>query len=391
VPHVAFDLNPFRVSAAIISAEHPVIYGDGASRSVLAAAGVFQPRSIVVTYSSVSRRVDAVLRLRQAFPGSPIYVCVHSRSESTAQEETDLYAAGATGVLRETTEVARRFGTLLGCSPESVDQRLGDRLVGASELDFAGPELRGGWENTPFTREELESLAAQAGVSLQEVLRLYDIFAALDVDGNGELAIDEVRQALAGADGTGSTVNEDTLREWYRKRVAGTVVGDSGGGSEPSSVTFFDFARIALEGTMDAPPGLRRPEADSAARPSARTRKDGDPSAGEGSLAMQRGAGGSRSRSRAEDSEVPQGDGAESRTTASQRGRVTSDGTSTAGGASAHCEERASSSRSTDSDSLHPQSRGTDETAGASGTCSGSVGDDDISSSGEASSSSESM
>lgn len=50
----------------------PVIFGDGARKEVLEAAGVEHPRAILVTYNAVSRSTAAVETLRESYPDVPI-------------------------------------------------------------------------------------------------------------------------------------------------------------------------------------------------------------------------------------------------------------------------------------------------------------------------------
>jgi CPA2 family monovalent cation:H+ antiporter-2 len=106
--YVAFDLDPARISAGVLN-EEPVVYGDGASESVLRAVGVESPRAILITYASYTRRVEATSRLRKAFPEVEIYVRTARIREAARLEE-----AGATRVVVEATESAARFGEILG-------------------------------------------------------------------------------------------------------------------------------------------------------------------------------------------------------------------------------------------------------------------------------------
>ena len=72
-PIVAFDLDPTRVTAAR-AAGFPVLFGDGARPSVLAAAGVVVPRAVVVCHSNPAQALRAVRQLRRGYPDAmPIY------------------------------------------------------------------------------------------------------------------------------------------------------------------------------------------------------------------------------------------------------------------------------------------------------------------------------
>jgi voltage-gated potassium channel Kch len=85
-----------------------VIYGDGASETLLKASGIEEPRAIIVSYSQSSRCLDATRRLRDVFPQTPIYVRAASE-----EEVTPLLEAGATEVVVETNEAAVRLARLL--------------------------------------------------------------------------------------------------------------------------------------------------------------------------------------------------------------------------------------------------------------------------------------
>ncbi|CBJ29359.1 contains similarity several bacterial glutathione-regulated potassium efflux system proteins [Ectocarpus siliculosus] len=71
--YVAFDLNPIRVRQSMEQG-FPVFYGDGTEPEVLKTAGMGNPKAIVVTYSNKEVSNQAVERLHQAFPGTPIFV-----------------------------------------------------------------------------------------------------------------------------------------------------------------------------------------------------------------------------------------------------------------------------------------------------------------------------
>ena len=104
---IAFDRDPKRVAVGM-QRQVRVIYGDGASETLLKASGIEEPRAIIVSYSQSSRCLDATRRLRDVFPQTPIYVRAASK-----EEVTPLLEAGATEVVVETNEAAVRLARLL--------------------------------------------------------------------------------------------------------------------------------------------------------------------------------------------------------------------------------------------------------------------------------------
>ena len=46
----------------------PVLYGDGSRPAVLQSAGISSPKAVMVMYAGKKRTVEAVQRLRLAFP-----------------------------------------------------------------------------------------------------------------------------------------------------------------------------------------------------------------------------------------------------------------------------------------------------------------------------------
>ena len=123
MPFVAFDLNPARMSAGPLGSSARVVYGDGASAEVLRAAGVRYPHAVVITYEGQARRLDAVTRLRAAFPKVPIFT-----RASSAPEADELHSAGATGVVPEAKAIAARLRELSGI--EAMGQDMEPSLFG---------------------------------------------------------------------------------------------------------------------------------------------------------------------------------------------------------------------------------------------------------------------
>jgi Trk K+ transport system NAD-binding subunit len=71
---VAFDNDPERVRAAQKSGFR-VLFGDGTRTSVLQAAGIRNPRAVVVCYTDKEEATQAVVSARVQFGDVPIYAC----------------------------------------------------------------------------------------------------------------------------------------------------------------------------------------------------------------------------------------------------------------------------------------------------------------------------
>jgi len=128
---VAFDRNPSRVSVGLAKRIR-IVYGDGASASLIRAAGVSQPRAIVVTYANKKRCLEATRRLRDDFPAAPIFVRAHN-----ALEAEPLLQAGATEVVVEAVESVVRLASLLGARADTADAVLRRPLPMANAADNA--------------------------------------------------------------------------------------------------------------------------------------------------------------------------------------------------------------------------------------------------------------
>ncbi|XP_030538281.1 K(+) efflux antiporter 3, chloroplastic [Rhodamnia argentea] len=106
-PYVAFDLNPTVVKASR-KLGFPILYGDGSRPVVLQSAGIASPKAVMVMYAGRKRTIEAVQRLRLAFPAIPIY--------ARAQDIThllDLKKAGATDAILENAETSLQIGSKL--------------------------------------------------------------------------------------------------------------------------------------------------------------------------------------------------------------------------------------------------------------------------------------
>ncbi|EPS60611.1 hypothetical protein M569_14192, partial [Genlisea aurea] len=66
-PYVAFDLDPCVVKTSR-ELGFPVLYGDGSRPAVLQSAGISSPKAVMIMYTGKNRTVEAVQRIRLAFP-----------------------------------------------------------------------------------------------------------------------------------------------------------------------------------------------------------------------------------------------------------------------------------------------------------------------------------
>ncbi|MBA0799351.1 hypothetical protein Gohar_009872 [Gossypium harknessii] len=105
--YIAFDLNPSVVKASR-KLGFPILYGDGSSPSVLQSAGIKSPKAVMIMYRGKKRTVEAVQRLRLAFPAVPIY----ARAQDL-KHLLDLKKAGATDAILENTETSLQLGSKL--------------------------------------------------------------------------------------------------------------------------------------------------------------------------------------------------------------------------------------------------------------------------------------
>ncbi|KAF8410661.1 hypothetical protein HHK36_003193 [Tetracentron sinense] len=131
-PYVAFDLDPAVVKVGEMGRSCPpylystfeahvgtqtkaarelgfsILYGDGSRPAVLQTAGISSPKAVMVMYTGRKRTIDAVQRIRLAFPAIPIY----ARAEDLTHL-LDLKKAGATDAILENAEISLQLGSKL--------------------------------------------------------------------------------------------------------------------------------------------------------------------------------------------------------------------------------------------------------------------------------------
>ena len=59
----------------------PVLYGDGSRPSVLFSAGISSPKAVMVMYTGKKRTIEAVQRLRVAFPGVILFLSLSLKAD----------------------------------------------------------------------------------------------------------------------------------------------------------------------------------------------------------------------------------------------------------------------------------------------------------------------
>lgn len=217
---VAFDRNPARVSVGLAK-QMRVVYGDGASPELLRAAGVDHPRAVLVTFANDKRCLEATQRLRDAFPEAPIYVRAR-----TAFEAEELQQAGATEVVIESVETVVRFASLLGQGTQAAEARL------RAPLPTAAPT--GSGSSPPYPSDELEALADECGISVAQVCRLYEGYAVLEANAEGEVELETIRRTMASLPWP---IDEDELEAWMAK-------ADRDGSN---SLSFFEYVRVETQ------------------------------------------------------------------------------------------------------------------------------------------------
>ncbi|KAJ8638204.1 hypothetical protein MRB53_012471 [Persea americana] len=106
-PYIAFDIDPGVVKAAR-KLGFPILYGDGSRPAVLQSAGISSPKAVMIMYTGKHRTIEAVQRIRLAFPAIPIY----ARAQDLVHL-LELKKAGATDAILENAETSLQLGTKL--------------------------------------------------------------------------------------------------------------------------------------------------------------------------------------------------------------------------------------------------------------------------------------
>lgn len=216
---VAFDTSPSLADSTLRPGnETAVFYGNGANSEVIRSSGIHEPSCIFVAYESHNRVLAATARLRTVYRSTPIYA-----RASTALEAQSLKTAGATEVVVESDElpksaVALANGVWTGELPYVP--------LSASSDDGDGP---------PLTGDQFRSIAAAAaGVSVNEVNALLELYASMDQNGSGEVSLEEVENVLRKS--SNWIANDDEIAKldaWLEYAL-----------KEMDTVTTLDFCRL---------------------------------------------------------------------------------------------------------------------------------------------------
>jgi voltage-gated potassium channel Kch/Ca2+-binding EF-hand superfamily protein len=190
---VVFDLNPTRVTAGVLQGA-PVVFGDPARLDLMRAAGVKNPKAVIVTYASDSRRVEATSRLRNALPSTTPIFAMEGANHVTQQ----LLDAGATTVISQTTETVLRFTSLLGIVSEPEDLTRLRESFRTKELKAATNGEVNEFEERHRGMNKLQflDLASEVGCTRAELEQLYDEFYSVSIDDNDTVAIKDLKEMI---------------------------------------------------------------------------------------------------------------------------------------------------------------------------------------------------
>jgi Kef-type K+ transport system membrane component KefB len=226
VPYVAFSRDPARISLGVLNGAS-VVYGNGASPTLVRSIGVERPSAIVIAYATEVRCLEATLRLHEAFPYAPIYV-----RAARLDNVDDLMKAGATKVVVETKTAAMAFQKLIG-----LEGLIKDRMVEAvANLSGETPDLT-------YSESELTELAYMCDMSPEALAQLYDLYcttANRNDDGYVELA--ELRDEMIRQ--RNKPIDDETFNNWLRYNDF-TLKWNTGEATGVKWVSFADFVRFA--------------------------------------------------------------------------------------------------------------------------------------------------
>lgn len=241
--YIAFSQDPARISAGVINGA-TVVYGDGANPDLIKAAGVERPASLVITYRSETKAVNAVRRLRRVFKDTPIFARTSRQKQVRALKD-----AGATNVVVEKSQVAEGMCNLIGVSQGTITAQ--------SLLDAVPPLM---WEEDdpattlPYTDSELTRLANECGKTNDEMIELFKLFSTSfnRQEGGTKVQLAELRNELMRE--SKFALSDDELSKWmgYDEVLSKWKTGSA----EEQWVSFDEFVRFASRST----PGQVAPE-----------------------------------------------------------------------------------------------------------------------------------
>ena len=230
VSYVAFSCDPSRISAGTMNGA-TVVYGNGASPSLIRSSGVENPSAFAIVYQGEARCLEATRRLREAYPGVPIYARA-SRQENAKK----LLQAGATEVIVETEKTAEALRTLCSrfgdTSVSLMKQALWARAVPGQEV-----------EELPYNELEMADLAYECNKTPEELQELYEVFStSFGKNEAGQVQLSELRNQLMKRGE--HPINDKTLAEWmgYSESLSKWKTGDA----DQRWVTFPEFVRFSI-------------------------------------------------------------------------------------------------------------------------------------------------
>ena len=226
VPYVAFSRDPSRISEGVLNGAS-VVYGNGASPSLIRSVGIEKPSAIVIAYAAEEKCLEATLRLRDAFPEVPIYV----RAERLEKVDA-LVKAGATNVVVETKKVAAALKKLVG-----LNGTIRKRMIDALE-NTIGTRI-----DLPFSEVELTELAYSCDIGAEELAQLYELYST-NVKSNeeGHVELAALRDEMVRQRST--PIDDETYNAWLNYNEF-TERWDSSDVSSGQWVSFPEFVRFA--------------------------------------------------------------------------------------------------------------------------------------------------
>jgi Kef-type K+ transport system membrane component KefB len=226
VSYVAFSRDPSQISQGVVNGAS-VVYGNGASPTLIRSVGVEKPSAIVVAYATEDRSFEATSRLREFFPDVPIYV----RAERLDSVAT-LVGAGATNVVVGTRELALSFQKLIDLKGSIKGQ-----MIDAFER-ICGERI-----NLPYSEVELTELAYSCDMCSDELAQLYELYSTSVVkNADGHVELGELRDEMLRRRNT--PIDDGTYKEWLKFKEY-TENCDSINLQTVQCVSFPEFVRFA--------------------------------------------------------------------------------------------------------------------------------------------------
>ncbi|KAH7575508.1 hypothetical protein JRO89_XS02G0125700 [Xanthoceras sorbifolium] len=200
-PYVAFDLNPSVVETSR-KLGFSILYGDGSRPAVLQSAGISSPKAVMILYTGKKRTLEAVQKLRLAFPGYSfalpellvpcpsevgqgccLIIPIYARAQDLPHL-LDLKKAGVTDAILENAETSLQLGSKLlkGFGVMSDDVTFLRQLVRDS-MELQAQEAIGKADDREF---EIMKPLQQLQNYLNKVLGLLDKMRVADLIGAQE-------------------------------------------------------------------------------------------------------------------------------------------------------------------------------------------------------------